>query len=404
VCRETGLFCGRSEISLHATTSFTPTYDAVGKRVKATLGGNTYAYVGEWYKVGPSTRKYYTLGGVRVAMNDGGTVRYLLSDHLGSTAVQLSTSLVKEAEVRYDAWGSDRYTSGTMQTSYRYTGQRSDAGIGLYYYGARYYDPLLGRFSQPDTIVPMPGNPQTLNRYTYTLNNPVLYRDPTGHDVCIGPFCVPVPSPEDVIAYGLGAVAQWADDVSMGAYSALVVGNLDSYDSEAFQQGREFGRQVSTAQAEFELATGLGVAAAAMGALGPTGGLALAAAIPSGGTSTLVGGAALTAEAAAALGGVTVAGHGTGMLLKMRKDPLDKGGTKAKGAPSPNQVNELVKKGKAPKGIGRVDTARVKWEQTHIEVNGGALNIDGTWKHMPDNPLTEAQKDWLLQQGWMLPD
>jgi uncharacterized protein RhaS with RHS repeats len=52
------------------------------------------------------------------------------------------------------------------------------------YYGARYYDPVVGVFIQADTIVPQPGNPQSLNRYAYTLNNPLRYRDPSGHRVC----------------------------------------------------------------------------------------------------------------------------------------------------------------------------------------------------------------------------
>ncbi len=43
----------------------------------------------------------------------------------------------------------------------RYTGQREDATIGLYFYSARYYDPVLGRFIQADTIVPQPGNTST---------------------------------------------------------------------------------------------------------------------------------------------------------------------------------------------------------------------------------------------------
>ena len=65
------------------------------------------------------------IGGQRVAMNDGGTVRYLLTDHLGSTALNISAGLANQGEVRYYAWGGDRYTSGSMPTSYRCTGQRS---------------------------------------------------------------------------------------------------------------------------------------------------------------------------------------------------------------------------------------------------------------------------------------
>jgi len=68
-----------------------------------------------------------------------------------------------------------------IATSLRFTGQRENATIGLYFYNARYYDPALGRFTQPDTIVPQPGNPGGLNRYSYVLNNPIKYRDPTGH-------------------------------------------------------------------------------------------------------------------------------------------------------------------------------------------------------------------------------
>jgi hypothetical protein len=46
---------------------------------------------------------------------------------------------------------------------------------------ARYYDPVIGRFIQADTIVPEPGNPQALNRYAYVYNSPLKYADPSGH-------------------------------------------------------------------------------------------------------------------------------------------------------------------------------------------------------------------------------
>ncbi len=52
---------------------------------------------------------------------------------------------------------------------------------GLYYYGARYYDPVVGRFISADSMVPDPSNPQDFNRYTYVRNNPIIYSDPTGH-------------------------------------------------------------------------------------------------------------------------------------------------------------------------------------------------------------------------------
>jgi len=56
-----------------------------------------------------------------------------------------------------------------------------EATLGLYDYRARFYDPLPGRFIQPDTIVPDPSNPIDLDRYAYARNNPVRFTDPTGH-------------------------------------------------------------------------------------------------------------------------------------------------------------------------------------------------------------------------------
>jgi RHS repeat-associated protein len=87
----------------------------------------------------------------------------------------------ESGEMRYLPWGKGRFTSGQTLTSYKFTGQREEAGLGLYYYGARWYDPSLGRFIQPDTLVPNPGDAAAFDRYAYVLNNPLKYRDPTGH-------------------------------------------------------------------------------------------------------------------------------------------------------------------------------------------------------------------------------
>ncbi|HUN24184.1 MAG TPA: RHS repeat-associated core domain-containing protein [Anaerolineales bacterium] len=51
-------------------------------------------------------------------------------------------------------------------------------------YNARWYDPVLGRFAQADTIVPNPVDAKAFDRYAYVYNNPVRYNDPSGH--CIG--------------------------------------------------------------------------------------------------------------------------------------------------------------------------------------------------------------------------
>jgi RHS repeat-associated protein len=66
-------------------------------------------------------------------------------------------------------------------TDYGFTGQREEAYIDLIEMGARWYDSSLGRWLSADTIVPDPGNPQSLNRYSYVYNNPVSYVDPSGH-------------------------------------------------------------------------------------------------------------------------------------------------------------------------------------------------------------------------------
>ena len=110
-----------------------------------------------------------------------GNMRYVHQDHLGSTAVVTDSAGNVVFERTYDPWGNVRTSTGTADTDRLFTGQRFDAATGLYYYNARYYDPTLGRFISPDTIVPGVGNPQAWNRYAYVVNNPLRYTDPSGH-------------------------------------------------------------------------------------------------------------------------------------------------------------------------------------------------------------------------------
>jgi len=102
-------------------------YDGDGRRVKGTVNGTTTAYVGDYYELtGGTARKYYTHWGRRIAMQEGGTLYWLVTDHLGSTAIVTGTT---QSEVRYDAWGADRYTAGNMHTTYRFTGQRYESRV-----------------------------------------------------------------------------------------------------------------------------------------------------------------------------------------------------------------------------------------------------------------------------------
>jgi RHS repeat-associated protein len=115
-----------------------------------------------------------------VALKNGSNLRYVHLDHLGSTSVVTNTSGTEYGRIRYYPYGSQRDSSGFLDTDKKFTGQRLD-GTGLYYYGARYYDPVIGRFISPDTVGPSPLNPQSYNRYSYCFNNPLALIDPTGN-------------------------------------------------------------------------------------------------------------------------------------------------------------------------------------------------------------------------------
>ena len=86
----------------------------------------------------------------------------------------------KIADVDYTPYG-EQTTTGENIFNKKYTGQTEDHKTELIYYNARYYDPQIGRFITPDSIIPDMANSQSLNRYMYVLGNPINYSDPTGH-------------------------------------------------------------------------------------------------------------------------------------------------------------------------------------------------------------------------------
>ena len=160
-------------------------YDEAGQRVKRTtvakVGANnvttTTYYIGAGQEVQNGVPvRYYSLGGNTLGVRQGASVSWLYGDHLGSTSASSGAASTSE---RYYAYGKDRGT-GNLPTDHRFTGQISDAS-GLVFMNARYYDPVLGSFLSPDTLVPEPGQPEGYNRYAYANGNPLRFSDPNGH-------------------------------------------------------------------------------------------------------------------------------------------------------------------------------------------------------------------------------
>jgi RHS repeat-associated protein len=156
-------------------------YDPEGNRVVREVGGLRTVVVDEGYEVrGGVVRKVYWLGGETVAVREGSAVYAVVGDHLGSVTALAQGGSIAGA-TRYLPYGAIRWETGLFLTDRRFTGQRWEGALGLYDYRARFYDPTLGRFLQPDPIVPEPGDPWALNRYAYVYNNPLKYTDPSGH-------------------------------------------------------------------------------------------------------------------------------------------------------------------------------------------------------------------------------
>jgi RHS repeat-associated protein len=227
---------------------------------------------------------------------DGGTptISYYHSDHLGSSSVITDQTGAQVAHFEYTPYGALALTEPSTPNPvprYLFTGKELDA-TGLYFYGARYYDPEIGRFITADTIVQAPYDPQSLNRYAYCRNNPLNYVDPTGHwfwAICIAIFIGAATGAVVAAATG-GNILQGA---LLGAISGAVFWG-------AGQVVAILARSMSIAQnsmAMIALKAGVhafaGGVSGALGALATGGDIGMSAAIGgvSAGVSAFVGGA-----------------------------------------------------------------------------------------------------------------
>jgi len=142
------------------------------------VGGSFHVFAGGQQACTFETNS--TLNGGGVTTNVG---YYYHQDNLGSSTVLSDPNGVRIEISAFYPFGRTQTANpqAGFQVSRRFTGQILDAESGLYYCNARYYDPELGRFIQADTIIPDLSNPQSYNRYSYCINNPLRYTDPTGH-------------------------------------------------------------------------------------------------------------------------------------------------------------------------------------------------------------------------------
>ena len=176
-------------------------------------------------------RATYFLGGQAIALQvTGGSPQdglyYILSDQLGSANTLVKNGAVVSQQ-RFLPFGERRGWDDEAVAPWQnrgFTGHLHNDEVGLIYMNARYYVPSLGRFASADTIVPDPSNPQQFNRFSYVLNNPIRFNDPSGHcpqegtghscNLSDGVGYITPPRPKPAIPEGsmiLFTGAEWSD-------------------------------------------------------------------------------------------------------------------------------------------------------------------------------------------------
>ncbi|WP_420933668.1 RHS repeat domain-containing protein [Alteromonas sp. A081] len=136
--------------------------------------------------------KYYVAGDIVISHRSNGTKEYsyLHKDHQGSIATVTNVNGTVVQQAFFDPFGKRTQihqasvfaNASYMQPTDRgYTGHKMMDGLGIIHMNGRIYDPILGRFLQADPFIQAPSNSQSYNRYSYVLNNPLSYTDPSGY-------------------------------------------------------------------------------------------------------------------------------------------------------------------------------------------------------------------------------
>jgi RHS repeat-associated protein len=195
-------------------------YDALGRRAQKTIGGamTKYLYDGldivkEMDELGNTKAWYVRTLNIdeplaRIAAD--GMVRYYHTDVLGSIIALTDANGVLRTQYNYSPFGVTQVIGEASDNPFQFTGREND-GTGLYYYRARYYSPMMGRFISEDPIGISGGinyyvesiekSLLGMNLYTYANNNPVKYTDPQGEMSVIAGIIVGTAAAGSVVVY-----------------------------------------------------------------------------------------------------------------------------------------------------------------------------------------------------------
>ena len=136
------------------------------------------------------TREFYYLDGDVIVIRQNGTVHAYQSfkDNLGSILSVIDENGSKVFSAEYDAWGKQTVSVNTIGLIRGYGGHEMLNEFNLVNMNGRVYDPVLGRFLSPDKYIQEGDNSQNYNSYSYCLNNPLKYADPSGNVFVLDDF------------------------------------------------------------------------------------------------------------------------------------------------------------------------------------------------------------------------
>ncbi|MDX3187675.1 hypothetical protein PV458_04625 [Streptomyces sp. MN03-5084-2B] len=161
-------------------------YDPAGSRLIRRDPGGTTLYLGNQELRlpaaggNPKVTRYYGHGGRTIAVRQGsGPLTWLASDHQNTAQTAINSSTSDVVKRRQLPFGGSRDGLSTFPGERGFLGGAKDASTGLTHLGAREYDPDTGRFISVDPVLNA-ADPQQLNGYTYSDNNPITLSDPSG--------------------------------------------------------------------------------------------------------------------------------------------------------------------------------------------------------------------------------